>query len=69
MGKYPLAMPKGSVRAIVVLAFVAATIVGVMATLGQANVPASLAALFALVGPIITNYFRDRRDDTSEPKA
>lgn len=58
----PLGLPRGSVRAIIALAFVGTTLaliaVAVVRQDGQIN--AALAALLALVGPIVKDYFGDR---------
>lgn len=63
----PLWMPRGSVRSIIALAFTFATIAGVMLTLGQANVPSSLAALFPVTAVIVHAYFDRRAAETAAP--
>lgn len=68
---YPLGLPHGSIRAIVVLILLIGTLASVLATLeatiSTGSLPAGPAALIALAGPILTQYAADRRGTLPQP--
>jgi hypothetical protein len=63
--RQPLWLPRGSVRAIIALGLTAATIYGVLITLGaaDASVPGGLAALLSLDAVFMNTYFNDRKKE------
>jgi len=66
----PLWMPRGSVRSIIALAFVFASIAGVFQTLGappSQGIPAGLAMLLSITALIVKDYFGDRKSDPPTP--
>ena len=59
--KEPLWLPRGSVRAIIALAFVFATIFGVLTSLHAGDtVSGPLAALLAVTSQVVSSYFEKR---------
>jgi len=62
MNDHPLGLPRGSVRAILALAFAVGTIglVAYSVIRADGDVPASLAALVAMTGIVVNSYFEKR---------
>lgn len=65
----PLWLPKGSIRAVIALALVAATLLLIAASVlrGDGDIPPALAALVGMAGFVIQAYFA-RRDDEDTPQ-
>lgn len=63
--RFPLGLPAGSVRAVVILILTIGTVASVLATLSASiatgALPAGPVALLAILGPIVTQYAADRR--------
>ena len=66
--RFALGLTRGSVRAILALILVIATIAAVLHSVDSAELPAGAAALLAITQAVVRDYFDDRKAQSAEPE-